>query len=179
MADGQDQLRQRMIFALSQIIVVSANKNSSGTELVPWVRLLSRNAFGNFRTLLREVDAQSDDGQVPGQLAFNRCTRNTATCPNGSTTSVPNENYARELLQLFTLGLWELNSERHRAAEWRRPADPHLHPGHAGRIRPRAHRLDLRAPQQHRRLPRRDGAGMTTGTPPQPRYHDTRSRRRC
>ncbi len=40
---------------------------------------------------------------------LNRCTRNTTTCPNGSTTSVPNENYARELLQLFTLGLWELN----------------------------------------------------------------------
>ena len=55
MANGQDQLRQRMIFALSQIIVVSANKNGSGNELAPWVRLLSRNAFGNYRTLLREV----------------------------------------------------------------------------------------------------------------------------
>jgi uncharacterized protein (DUF1800 family) len=55
MANGEDQLRQRMVFALSQIIVVSANKNNSGSELAPWVRLLSRNAFGNFRTLLRDV----------------------------------------------------------------------------------------------------------------------------
>jgi uncharacterized protein (DUF1800 family) len=108
MANGQDQLRQRMIFALSQIIVVSANKNGSGSELAPWVRLLSRNAFGNYRTLLREVTFSPTMGKYLDNV-FNRCTRNPATCPNGSTTSVPNENYARELLQLFTLGLWQLN----------------------------------------------------------------------
>ena len=108
MASGQDQLRQRMIFALSQIIVVSANKNNSGNELAPWVRLLSRNAFGNFRTLLREVTLSPTMGKYLDAV-FSRCTRNTVTCPNGSTTTVPNENYPREVLQLFTLGLWELN----------------------------------------------------------------------
>lgn len=108
MANGQDQLRQRMVFALSQIIVVSANKNNSGSELAPWVRMLSRHAFGDFRTLLRDVTLSPTMGKYL-DMVFSRCTRDAATCPNGSTTSVPNENYARELLQLFTLGLWELN----------------------------------------------------------------------
>ncbi|MCC7243441.1 MAG: DUF1800 family protein [Acidobacteria bacterium] len=108
MVNGPDQLRQRMIFALSQVIVVSANKNNRGNELAPWVRLLSRNAFGNFRTLLREVTLSPTMGKYL-DLVVSRCTRNTATCPNGSTTSVPNENYAREVQQLFTIGLWELN----------------------------------------------------------------------
>jgi uncharacterized protein (DUF1800 family) len=108
MANGSDQLRQRMMFALSQIIVISANKNNGGDQLAPWVRLLSRNAFGNFRTLLREVALSPTMGNYLDN-ALNRCTRNTATCPNGSTTSVPNENFARELMQLFTIGLWELN----------------------------------------------------------------------
>ena len=108
MAGGQDQLRQRMMFALSQIFVVSANKNGSGTELAPWVRLLSRNAFGNFRTLLREIALSPTMGKYL-DMAYSRCTRNTTTCPNGSTTTVPNENLAREMLQLFSIGLWELN----------------------------------------------------------------------
>ncbi len=108
MANGQDQLRQRMMFALSQIIVISAVKNNGGDQLAPWVRLLSRNAFGNFRTLLREVALSPTMGNYLDN-ALNRCTRNTTTCPNGQTTSVPNENFARELMQLFTIGLWELN----------------------------------------------------------------------
>ncbi len=65
MANGPDQLRQRMIFALSQIIVVSANKTGTGQELIPWIRLLSRNAFGNYRTLHARGDGEPDDGQVP------------------------------------------------------------------------------------------------------------------
>ena len=110
MATGEDQLRQRMIFALSQILVVSANKNDRGNELIPWVRLLSRHAFGNFRTLIRDATLSAPMGKYLDNV-FNRCTRDPVTCPNGSTTSVPNENYARELLQLFTLGLWELNRD--------------------------------------------------------------------
>ena len=78
MAGGQDQLRQRMMFALSQIIVVSANKNGSGDELTPWVRLLSRNAFGNYRTLLREIVLSPTMGKYL-DMAYSRCTRNTTT----------------------------------------------------------------------------------------------------
>jgi Protein of unknown function (DUF1800) len=101
MANGSDQLRQRMMFALSQIIVVSANKTGSGDELTPWVRLLSRNAFGNYRTLLREVTVSPTMGKYL-DMAYSR---------RASSTSSPNENYPRELLQLFSIGLWELNQD--------------------------------------------------------------------
>jgi uncharacterized protein (DUF1800 family) len=101
MANGPDQLRQRTIFALSQTIVVSANKTGSGPELIPWVRLLSRNAFGNYRTLLAEVSISPTMGKYL-DLAYSR---------KATATSAPNENYARELLQLFSIGLWELNQD--------------------------------------------------------------------
>jgi hypothetical protein len=99
MANGTDQLRQRMLFALSQTIVASANKTGTGAELTPWVRLLSRNAFGNYRTLLREVTLSPTMGKYL-DLAYSR---------KASSTSSPNENYPRELMQLFSIGLWELN----------------------------------------------------------------------
>jgi hypothetical protein len=101
MATGPDQLRQRMMFALSQTIVVSAAKVGNGSELTPWVRLLSRNAFGNFRTLLREVSLSPTMGKYLDNV-YNR---------KATTTTSPNENYARELLQLFSIGTWELNAD--------------------------------------------------------------------
>jgi uncharacterized protein (DUF1800 family) len=101
MANAPDQLRQRMVFALSQIIVISANKNGNGEELIPWIRLLSRNAFGNYRTLLREVTVSPTMGKF----------LDGAYSKKASATSSPNENYPRELMQLFTIGLWELNPD--------------------------------------------------------------------
>lgn len=101
MANGPDQLRQRAIFALSQTIVVSANKVGNGAELTPWMRLLSRNAFGNFRTLLRDVSMSPTMGKYLDNV-FNR---------KATATASPNENYARELLQLFSIGVWELNND--------------------------------------------------------------------
>lgn len=101
MANGPDQLRQRAIFALSQTIVVSANKVGDGAALTPWMRLLSRNAFGNFRTLLQEVSLSPTMGKYLDNV-FNR---------KATATTSPNENYARELLQLFSIGTWELNND--------------------------------------------------------------------
>ncbi|MCA1584793.1 MAG: DUF1800 domain-containing protein, partial [Acidobacteria bacterium] len=101
MANGSDQLRQRMMFALGQTIVVSANKVGSGVELIPWVRLLSRNVFGNYKTLIEEVTLSPTMGKYL-DLAYSK---------KASATSSPNENYPRELLQLFTIGLWELNMD--------------------------------------------------------------------
>ncbi len=101
MANGPDQLRQRAIFALSQTIVVSANKVGNGEELIPWMRLLSRNAFGNFQTVLRDVSLSPTMGKYLDNV-YNR---------KATTTTSPNENYARELLQLFSLGTWELNND--------------------------------------------------------------------
>ncbi len=101
MANGPDQLRQRAIFALSQTIVVSANKVGNGEELIPWMRLLSRNAFGNYHTLLKDVSLSPTMGKYLDNV-YNR---------KATTTTSPNENYARELLQLFSLGTWELNND--------------------------------------------------------------------
>ena len=171
MANGHDQLRQRMIFALSQIIVVSANKNESGSELAPWVRLLSRNAFGNFQTLIREVTLSPTMTKYLDN-GFNRCARDTVTCPNGSTTSVPNENYARELMQLFTLGLWELNPNgtvRLNAAGQPTPTYSQATLVEYARALTGWTYARLNNEDNFRV----DVVPAMTGTPPQPRYHDT------
>lgn len=100
MANGQDQLRQRMAFALGQTLVVSTNKLVNGYELAPWVRLIENHAFGNYRTLLREVTLSPSMGKFL-DLANSVGTGGLA----------PNENYPRELLQLFSIGLYKLNMD--------------------------------------------------------------------
>ncbi|MGR8932774.1 MAG: DUF1800 family protein [Gammaproteobacteria bacterium] len=101
MYSGQDQLRQRMMFALSQIVVVSSNKNINGEELIPWVRLLSKHAFGNYRSFLREVSLSPTMGKYLDLANSFKATASTS----------PNENYARELMQLFSIGLNQLNQD--------------------------------------------------------------------
>lgn len=101
MFSAQDQLRQRMVFALSQILVVSSNKNIYGNELIPWVRVLSKHAFGNYRSLLRDVSLNPAMGKYLDLANSMKATASTS----------PNENYARELMQLFTIGLNQLNQD--------------------------------------------------------------------
>jgi uncharacterized protein (DUF1800 family) len=96
-----DQLRQRVAYALSQIIVTSANKLIYADEIRPWMRTLSANAFGNYRTLLREVTTSPSMGKY---LDLARSMKPTAV-------SGANENYPRELMQLFSIGLWKLNQD--------------------------------------------------------------------
>lgn len=98
---GQDQLRQRVAFALSQILVVSGVKTGSGYQLVPYMRLLHEGAFGNYFTLLKNVTLNPTMGR------FLDMVNNTKADPQQGIE--PNENYARELLQLFTVGLVMLN----------------------------------------------------------------------
>ncbi|HKP13301.1 MAG TPA: DUF1800 family protein [Blastocatellia bacterium] len=98
---GQDQLRQRVIFALSEIIVVAMNKNTNGNEIVPWLQLLSRNAFGNYRTLLREITLDASMGKY----------LDLANSARPGVSGGANENYAREVMQLFSIGLWKLNQD--------------------------------------------------------------------
>ena len=107
---GEDQLRQRVAFALSQILVVSQNGipdsvKTSYSEprvaMASYMNLLSAQAFGNFETLLREVSRHPAMGRYLDMV------NNRAFDANG--TIEPNENYARELLQLFTLGVDLLN----------------------------------------------------------------------
>ncbi|HZS48235.1 MAG TPA: DUF1800 family protein [Blastocatellia bacterium] len=96
--NGQDQLRQRMIYALSEITVIAMNKNTNGDMLVPWLQLLSRNSFGNYRTLLKELTLDASMG-------------NYLDLVNSGGGVAPNENYPRELMQLFSIGLYQLNND--------------------------------------------------------------------
>lgn len=101
LSTAEDQLRQRVAYALSQIIVISMNKNIYPGEIVPYLQILSRNAFGNYRTLLGEISTSSQMGKYLDIANSNR----------PSAGSSANENYPRELLQLFSIGLWELNAD--------------------------------------------------------------------
>jgi hypothetical protein len=101
LAQAPDQLRQRVAAALGQIIVISINKNSYPDEIAPYLRILSQNAFGNYRTLLDEISHSSQMGKYLDLGNSNRPTAGSAA----------NENYARELMQLFTIGLYSLNPD--------------------------------------------------------------------
>jgi uncharacterized protein (DUF1800 family) len=98
---GQDQLRQRMAFTLSQIFVVSAIEENTPTQLVPYLEILQKGAFANFRTLMRDVTLSPTMGEYLDMR------NNDKADPTRDTRA--NENYARELMQLFTIGLSQLN----------------------------------------------------------------------
>ncbi|QQS44798.1 MAG: DUF1800 family protein [Acidobacteriota bacterium] len=102
---GDDQLRQRVVFALSQILVVSFRSNLEGEPfaLAGYMDLLGRNAFGNFRQLLEEVTLSPAMGRYLDHLQNDK--EDPATGRN------PNENYAREVLQLFSIGLYRLHPD--------------------------------------------------------------------
>jgi Protein of unknown function (DUF1800) len=90
-----DQLRQRMAFALSQILVVSDWQVEGTYGMREYQQMLRNSAFGNYRDLLKEVTLSP----VMGWYLSNVDNDKTA----------PNENYARELLQLFSIGVCALN----------------------------------------------------------------------
>lgn len=101
---ARDQLRQRMAFALSQIFVVSDTNgflsiNQDG--MANYYDMLLRNSFGNFRDLLEEVTLNPVMGFYLSTLGNQK--------PDVANNIRPDENYAREIMQLFTIGLIELN----------------------------------------------------------------------
>jgi uncharacterized protein (DUF1800 family) len=100
-----DQLRQRMAFALSQILVISDVGMLEGSHegVTNYYDLLVKHAFGNFRTLLEEVTLSPMMGQY---LSMARNQK-----PNPNTGSEPDENYAREIMQLFSIGLTMVNAD--------------------------------------------------------------------
>ncbi|HUC97486.1 MAG TPA: DUF1800 domain-containing protein [Candidatus Polarisedimenticolaceae bacterium] len=110
---GQDQLRQRVAFALSQILVTSQVDIPLPSWMRSYQQLLYRSAFGNFRQLLYDVTLNPTMGRFLDMLN-NRCQARTPpdvnVCRNGL-NSQPNENYAREILQLFSIGTFMLNPD--------------------------------------------------------------------
>ncbi len=98
--NGQDQLRQRMALALSEIWVTSGF-TVPPQGMAPYMRLLLQDAFSNYRTLMYDVTVS------PAMGAYLDMVNND----NPTATTHANENYARELMQLFTLGLNQLNQD--------------------------------------------------------------------
>ncbi len=108
MARGEDQLRQRLAFALSEIFVVN-NQGQDGFFFRPgmnatYMDALQNGAFGNYRDLMEAVTYNPTMGQYLTYIG------NQGTDPD-DLGIVPDENYAREIMQLFTIGLVELNSD--------------------------------------------------------------------
>lgn len=99
-AQGQDQLRQRVAFALNEIMVVSARKIGDPSAFSLWMNMMQNDAYGNFQTLLKDVTLSPAMGNYL-DMANN----------DGCTGCAPNENYAREVLQLFSIGLVQLNQD--------------------------------------------------------------------
>lgn len=104
MLTASDQLRQRVAYALSQIMVISdteaAIQNGRDGSSSYW-DMLARNALGNFRALLLDVTRHPMMGRYLSHY------KNRKADPAAGTR--PDENYAREVMQLFSLGLYQLN----------------------------------------------------------------------
>lgn len=100
---GQDQLRQRVAFALSEIWVVSAVSTKPAYAFPPYWRLFRDNAFGNYRDIMKALTLSPAMGNYLN-MANNRK-------GNATAGTAANENYARELMQLFTAGLTQLNPD--------------------------------------------------------------------
>jgi uncharacterized protein (DUF1800 family) len=94
---GDDQLRRRVSWSLHQIWVISSLNLYQQRWMQEYVEILDRNAFGNYRDLMREMTLSPAMGEYLDMIR--------------STRQNPNENYPRELLQLFTVGLYLLNQD--------------------------------------------------------------------
>ncbi|HVV47291.1 MAG TPA: DUF1800 domain-containing protein [Bryobacteraceae bacterium] len=100
---GEDQLRQRVAFILSQIWVVSQVTVRPAYAFPPYWRIFRDNAFGNYRDIIKAVTLSPAMGRY-----LNMANNNKGNAAKGTAA---NENYARELMQLFTLGLIKLNPD--------------------------------------------------------------------
>ena len=95
-----DQLRQRVALAFSEMFVISTN-SVSANSVIPFQNLLVTDAFGNFSTMLHDVTLSTGMGAYLNML-------NSAKPATGQ---IANENYPREAMQLFTIGIYLLNSD--------------------------------------------------------------------
>jgi len=100
---GRDQLRQRMAFSLGQIWVISGVTINAPAEFMPYLRILQNDAFGNFRQLMEDVTLS------PAMGDYLNMVNNDKGDPTKGTHA--NENYAREIMQLFTIGLKKMHAD--------------------------------------------------------------------
>ncbi|PHV04596.1 hypothetical protein CSQ96_24910 [Janthinobacterium sp. BJB412] len=103
-ARGDDQLRQRVKFALSQIFVISladGTVDDTPRGVAGFYDILGQHAFGNFRALLQDVALHPMMGRYLSYMSNQR----------ESGFRQPDENFAREIMQLMTIGLYQLNQD--------------------------------------------------------------------
>jgi uncharacterized protein (DUF1800 family) len=103
---GSDQLRQRVAFALSQILVASrrdVNLADRPLAMANFYDIFIRHAFGNYRDILGEVSKHPVMGRYLSHVGNQKA--------RPEINQFPDENYAREVMQLFTIGLWKLNQD--------------------------------------------------------------------
>jgi uncharacterized protein (DUF1800 family) len=98
---ANDQLRQRVAFALSQILVTSGTDINLAYGMAEYQQIFLDNAFGNYEDILTKVTLSSVMGDYLNMV-------NNDKPANGIS---PNENYAREIMQLFSIGVSELNQD--------------------------------------------------------------------
>ena len=101
--NGPDQLRQRVAFALSQILVVSGIKVRQPSWMSPYLNLLANEAFGNYRQILYDMTLNPAMGDYLDMVNNDKA--------NATGTIQPNENYAREVMQLFSIGVNMLHQD--------------------------------------------------------------------
>ncbi len=115
---GRDQLRQRTAYALSQIFVISMVDGTVGDNpraVAAWLDMLGNEGLGSYRTLLETVSRHPMMGVYLSHL------RNQKADPRSG--RVPDENYAREVMQLFSIGLVELNDDGSAKTSAGKPTD--------------------------------------------------------
>jgi uncharacterized protein (DUF1800 family) len=100
---GNDQLRQRVAFAWSEIFVISSFRIFDAQGVGAYMDVLTKNAFANYRTLLEAVTLNQAMGIYLDMLRSDK--------EDAASGRMPNENYPREVLQLFSVGLDELNQD--------------------------------------------------------------------
>ncbi len=100
---GEDQVRQRVALALHEILVVSGVKIRQPSEMSPYLNLLQRDAFANYSQILSDLTLNPGMGHYLDMV-------NNDVPPPGSLLE-PNENYAREVLQLFSIGVNQLQPD--------------------------------------------------------------------
>jgi len=103
---GEDQLRQRVVWAMSQIFVISMADDAVGNNpraVAAWLDMLGEQGLGTYRELLESVSRHPMMGTYLSHLRNQKA--------NARTGRVPDENYAREVMQLFSIGLVELNED--------------------------------------------------------------------
>ncbi len=122
-----DVLRQRIAYCLSQILVVSDRPEALAVQpvgLVNYYDVLIRHAFGNYRDLLYDVTRHPVMGFYLSALKNQK--------PDPANHLFPDENYAREVMQLFSIGLWRLNADGTRYLSNGSDLDPAGNPVPAG-----------------------------------------------